>query len=125
MAKLSEKFTAQHMALFALAGSMILLNLIDSIKSSNRSTDNTQEVALDGSHYRNPKLSWYQKIFCRGYKTSLNCGFPFLHPKRAEFEAEGKIIREGAARDGVIVYRGRLNGTKDPFRHKIEFDPNQ
>ena len=124
MAKLSEKFTGQHIALFVVAGSVILLNLIDSMKSP-KSGEETQVVSFNGSKYRNPSLSWYQKIFCRGYQTSVNCGFPFMHPMRDEMESEGKRIREGAAPDGVVVYRGRLKGSKDPFKGKLEFDPNE
>lgn len=124
MAKLSEKFTGQHIALFAAAGSVILLNLIDSMKGPSSAAD-TRAVSTTGSKYSNPSLSWYQKIFCRGYQTSINCGFPFLHPMREEMESEGKRIREGAAPDGVVVYRGYLKGSKDPFKHKLEFDPNE
>jgi len=122
MAKLSEKFTGQHIALFVAAGSVILLNVIDTLKAP-RSGEQNQVTSASGSKYSNPTLTWYQKIFCRGYQTSLNCGFPFLHPMKDELESEGKRIREGAAPDGVIVYRGRLKGSKDPFKGKLEFDP--
>ena len=124
MAKLSEKFTGQHIALFAAAGCIILLNLVDAMKSP-KSAEENQAVSSTGTRYRNPTLSWYQKIFCRGYQTSINCGFPFLHPMREELESEGKTVREGAAPDGVVVYRGHLKGSRDPFRGKLEFDPNE
>lgn len=123
MAKLSEKFSGQHIALFVVAGSVIMLNLIDSFKAP-KSGEEKQMVSSTGSKYNNPTMSWYQRIFCRGYKTSLICGSPFLHPMREEMESEGKRIKEGAAPDGVIVYRGFLKGAKDPFRGKLEFDPN-
>jgi hypothetical protein len=124
MAKLSEKFTGQHMALFAAAGSVILLNIIDSLKGPTNPDDQLKAVSSNGSKYSNPSMSWYQKIFCRGYQRSLNCGFQFLHPMKDSLEEDGKVIREGAPKDGVVVYRGHLKGSKDPFHGKIQFDPN-
>lgn len=124
MAKLSEKFTGQHIALFAAAGSVILLNVIDSMKGPKNTEEQMKTASSSGSRYSNPSLSWYQRIFCRGYQRSINCGFQFLHPMKDSLEEEGKVIKEGAPQDGVVVYRGYLKGARDPFKGKIEFDPN-
>ena len=112
------------MALFAAAGSVILLNIIDTLKGPKNPGEQLKMVSSNGSKYSNPSMSWYQKIFCRGYQRSLNCGFQFLHPMKESLEEEGETIKEAAAADGVVVYRGYLKGSKDPFKGKIEFDPN-
>lgn len=123
--KLNEDMPAQHLALVAVAGVMIFLSVIDAMKGpSDPATKKVENASPDGSHYRNPRLSLWQKVFCRGYQRSMNCGFSFYHPMRREMEAQGKRIIEKAAPDGVVVYRGHLKGEKDALSGRIEFNPD-
>ena len=112
MFKLNEDAPGQHKALLAVAGVMIFLSMVDAIKGEDDPSVKNQQVAVSrrGPRHQNPSLSWYERVFCRGYQRSLNCSFSFYHPLRAELEAEGKRIREKDAPNGVVLYRGRLDG---------------
>lgn len=124
MFKKGEEISGQHKALFAIAGVMIFLSVVDAIKGPSDPKEKKIEVSPTGSLYRNPRLSLIEKIFCRGYQRSLTCGYSFYHPMRREMEAKGKRIREDKAPDGVIVYRGHLKGEKSGFGGRVEFDPD-
>ncbi len=122
--KLGKDASVQQLGVVAVAGVMIFLSVIDAIKGPSDSSDKkVKVVARDGSKYLNPRLSWYEKVFCRGYQRSLNCGFNFYHPLRGKLEAQGKRIVEKEAPNGVVVYRGYLKGDRDD-EGKIEFDPD-
>jgi hypothetical protein len=112
--KLNSDAPAQHKALLAVAGVLIFLSLVDVVKGgSDKSNATSNQVVLArGSKYQNPTLSWYDRIFCRGYQRSLSCGYNFYHPLRDELESQGKRIKEKKAPDGVVLYRGRLEGVK-------------
>ena len=124
MFKLNQDAPGQHKALLVVAGVMIFLSLIDSVRGPSEPGQKKVEVSPTGSKYRNPKISLIEKIFCRGYQRSLNCGFSFYHPMRREMEAKGKKIREGKAPDGVVAYRGHLKGERSDFGTKFQFDPD-
>ena len=122
MFKLSEDAPTQHIALLAVAGCIIFLSIIDSIKSPSDDNGNNAKPVSEQSttHYRNPRLSLIERIFCRGYQRSLSCGFTFYHPMRRELEAQGQRISEGKAPDGVTRYRGYLHGVDGNWEQNQE-----
>jgi hypothetical protein len=113
--KLNQDNPGQHKALLIVAGCMIFLSLLDSIRGGDDTSSKSKKVAVAsaGPRYRNPQLSWYEKVFCRGYQRSLSCGFKFYHPMKRQLQAEGKRIKEKPAPNGVVLYRGRLGGVED------------
>ncbi len=123
MFKLNEDTPTQHLALIAVAGVLVFLSMVDAVKSP--ATDKKElKLSSLGPRFQNPTLTWYERVFCRGYQRSFkSCGFRFIHPMRDELEEDGKRIKEGAAPDGVIVYEGHLRGTRDIASGKFVFDP--
>ncbi len=111
--KLSEEAPEQHMAVLGIAAVMIIVALVTSLgRSSSKPgvaapTESAQPGAIR-SKYRNPELSWYERLFCRGYQvSSLLCRPRFLHPMVEEF---GLDIEDGQAKTaGVIRYRGPIS----------------
>ena len=121
--KLNEEAPTQHKLLLGAVAVIIFLSIVDAFKSPSIHDDTVLELKPGESRYVNPELSWYEKIFCSGYQRSLKCQNRFLHPMRAEFEAEGKVIKEGPPRsDGVVLYRGHLKGDKRGLGGRIQLD---
>jgi hypothetical protein len=123
--KLSEEAPTQHLALLGVVGVIIFLSIVDSFKGPSASGDKEERVLRPGeARYANPQMSWYEKMFCRGYQRSFfSCNYRLLHPLRSEFESQNKRIREAPpANDGVVLYRGHLKGQKNPFGGKVHLD---
>lgn len=117
--KLSEDAPTQHMAIMALAGAFIFLSLLQGSSSSTGDKgENEQQQAVYSENgqkilYGNPTMSWYQKIFCRGFQRSSSCSYELLHPLKPYLLAEGAEIIEGAPEQKeVILYRGELPKNK-------------
>ncbi len=132
--KLNDASPQQHLAILVLAGVFIFINTIDMFKGKARqeektngpaprfaeTLDDTGEVISRQTKFQNPKLSWYERIFCRGYQRSGSCSFRFLHPFATESEAIAQGIPEGAPKnDHVVNYRGDL-GKNTAFSRNIE-----
>ena len=108
--KLGDEAPEQKMAVLGIAGVMILISLISSFGGSSgpKTASNVPAVAADGQivpKYRNPQLSWYEKLFCRGYQKSwFTCSSRMLHPSLEESVEDGD--KDG--KRGVIRYQGPL-----------------
>ena len=119
MFKLNEDAPSQHMAILVFAGIMIFFSIVGSIKNAFRGKEEPQ-AAPQGTfqetgipRYKNPELSWYEKIFCRGYQRAGFCSYRLLHPF-ASLLAENnvKLPEEPPEHTGVIDYRGPLPSQK-------------
>jgi len=116
--KLSEEMPGQHMAILAVAGAFIFLSLVEQFKAPGE--DRPEMPTIKGSYaltgetlYRNPQLSWYERLLCRGYQRSGFCSYKTLHPFRDVWEANGIRIRESRPKTkGAVRYRGRLGGNR-------------
>lgn len=96
---LNEDNPGQHMAILGVAGVFILLSLIQAITPD--STPAMQPKNVDQSYaatgkvrYGNPEMTWYERMFCRGFQRSSMCSYRLLHPLRAAAEREGAQIYE-------------------------------
>ena len=115
MFKLNEDAPTQHVAILVIAAVAIFMSTLDSIK--NALHDDTspqpmkQEVNESGTlmRFKNPEMTWYEKIFCRGYQRSDFCTYRLIHPFASIADESDVKVKEGPAeKTGVIGYRGRL-----------------
>ncbi|HMO17829.1 MAG TPA: hypothetical protein PKA63_06955 [Oligoflexia bacterium] len=123
--KLSEEAPTQHLMLLAVAGVFIFLSLVDAIRSPKRELASNQDMLMPGqSRYHNPEMSWYEKLFCRGYQRSFfSCNYRLLHPLREQFVSENKrIVEAPPPSDSVVLYRGHLKGQKSGIGGKVQLD---
>ncbi|MFN8391901.1 MAG: hypothetical protein U0136_16550 [Bdellovibrionota bacterium] len=123
--KLNDANPTQHLAIIILGGLFIFLNIVESWKyskshpgkdSSSQTqivttmVDETGTVVQKPTKYQNPKLSWYEAIFCRGLQRSSNCSYKLLHPFAEEGESLGVAIPNGEPKnEKVLYYRGSIN----------------
>lgn len=122
--KLNQEAPTQHLALLAVVGVIVFLSIVDAVKGPSIQIEPEERVLRPGeSRYENPQMSWYEKLFCRGYQRSFMCSFRLLHPLKSQFEAENKTIREAPPpSDGVVLYRGHVRGQKGYLGGKVQLD---
>ncbi len=112
--KLNTDAPGQHTAILVFGGVLLFLSVLEVIKSPSKSADEGPTVRLPYAEsgqvlYGNPKLTWYEQYFCRGYQRSGVCSYRLLHPFRPVLEEHGVEIRdEPPAKDNVVLYRGSL-----------------
>ena len=121
--KLNESSPQQHIAIIALAGSFIFLNVLQGAKASSKNDSKmadpivtssidsaTGQVVVRPTKFQNPKLSWYEWVFCRGMQRSSHCSFRFLHPFGSESENLGVNLPDAEPKQNhVVYYRGTIN----------------
>lgn len=117
--KLSEEAPTQHIAIMGLAAAFIFLSLLQGSSTPGSEQDGPEEQEVNYAEngqeilYGNPKMSWYQKIFCRGFQRSSSCSYELLHPLKPYLQAEGAEIIEGAPEQKTAIrYRGSLPQNK-------------
>ena len=112
--KLNADAPGQHLAILAIAGVFTALSLIDWAKGPRDNGAEIVEVkgpyALTGETlYDNPKLSWFERYFCKGYQRSGICSYKLRHPYEAVFSRYGIAVSEQPVKnEGIIRYRGSL-----------------
>ena len=126
--KLNKDMPEQHMAILALSGVFVVISLVDWARGPQQENPNSQipagTFAETGiTRYENPHMSWYERLFCRGYQRSASCSFRLLHPFGAVLDDSGVKVEEKAAQDGVVDYRGPLK-RRSLFGEKIRFEPS-
>jgi|GEM_PF-5387707 len=95
----TSQFQHRHYLFFSIL-LLVLIGFFYSHKSDNSSTtiselDDISDIigqntelssesyfgqSQDHSSLKNPKLSWFETLFCQGYQTSRNCPRRDLHP---------------------------------------------
>lgn len=120
--KLNEEHPTQHLVILVLGGVFTFLNIVESIKAPSddkplgpvkhtyTSVDEmTGEVREIESTRKNPEMTWYEKLFCRGYQRSTACSYRLLHPLKAGWDDAGIVVPESPPEQNhVIRYRGRI-----------------
>lgn len=120
--KLNDANPQQHLIIVIFAGAFIFLNLITMFKAKSNDPEFsdlprvTESVdALTGSistretKFVNPKVSWFESIFCRGMQRSSNCSYKLLHPFANDSEELAAMPDEEPKADHVVYYRGSIN----------------
>lgn len=114
--KLNSEAPEQQLAILFIGGFCVLLSLLsmlgsggDDAQTEEQETQLTSYVETGITKYKNPKLSWYERIFCRGYQRSASCSPRLVHPMRSKMEELGIEINDAPAGDpNAIDYNGSL-----------------
>lgn len=122
--KLNTDMPTQHLFILAIGGAIFFLNIISYFKVSSKEEkespetkiytttvdEMTGEVSNVETRYENPHLSWYQRIFCRGFQRSSFCSLKTIHPLEDEMISQGIKVPEGEAeKRGPVYFKGSLN----------------
>ncbi len=119
--KLNDASPQQHLMVIVGAGACIFLNVITYIKAdkgeaaamSNQprvtaSVDMaTGAITTRETRYNNPKLSWFDSLFCRGMERSKSCSYRLLHPfvnDDPDFVSDDAPPKQ----NHVVYYRGNI-----------------
>lgn len=111
--KLPDNLSGQQVGILVIGGILVFMSLIQALTSSTRRPGGEQQTVVEHQagepRYQNPKMTWFEKYFCRGYQRSGRCNFRLLHPFRDVFEEMGVEVEEGPApQTAVIDYSGPL-----------------
>lgn len=110
--KLNTDAPGQHMAILVIAFVFIWLSAIEAIKAPSESDAERgikRPYAESGlTLYSNPQMTWYERMFCRGYQRTTACSFRLLHPFKEVFDDYGIVVKEEPPKKNVIDYRGPL-----------------
>lgn len=119
---LTKDLSPQHMFIMVIGGGIFALNIISYFKASKKEEEvnmkiytssydeMTGETSNVETRYENPKLSWYQAIFCKGFQRSSICSLKTMHPLEDEMISQGIEVPEGEAEQkGVIYFKGTIN----------------
>ncbi len=128
--KLATDLTPQHIFIMTIGGAIFALNMIMYFKASSREKEAQGETKVYTSsydemtgetnnvetRYENPKLTWYQSLFCRGFQRSTEsffgkhvCSLKTLHPLEDEMISQGIEVPEGEAEQkGAIYFKGNI-----------------
>jgi len=121
--KLNETSPQQHLMVICGAGACIFLNVLtwwksgpsaDDVKSAQpRVTESvdlaTGSVSVRNTKFVNPKLSWYESIFCRGIQRSSMCSYKLLHPFANDQDIPEAMEDGEPKSDHVVYYRGSIS----------------
>lgn len=105
MFKLEGSDSIQKMILFAGGGIFAALNLFCSFGPPE--ADQAPRVRIEDlqpghTFWTNPELTWYERIFCRGYQHSDGCSYRWLHPIVEAEKNKGWIPPEGPPPSKVV-----------------------
>src|SRR5262245_40578430 len=96
--KLSEDAPGQHIAIMVVAGVFIFFSVISTLTAPDR-TGGIGEEVVQGTYaetgevrYGNPQMTWYERLFCRGFQRSSACSYRLLHPLKDSLEEQGVNI---------------------------------
>ena len=123
--KLNDANPQQHLAIICLAGVFLFLNMMPLFKSkgddkaegpqqkyANSFDPMSGQLVARETKFQNPKIGWWESLFCRGYKRSSFCSFKLLHPFGEESEELGVDLPEGEPeKDHVVYFRGSLGNS--------------
>lgn len=126
--KLNDDNPGEHKAILIGGGLMLLLSMFQMFTGGGDSkSDKTKEkvqnvsqnideasgqISYQKTYWQNPKMTWWETIFCRGYQRSAGCSYNFKHPRRTDLEALGKKINDAPpSRDHIIGYVGPMEKT--------------
>lgn len=123
--KLNESAPGQHLAILIGGGVIVFLNILSYLKAPETTDPNapvikerifteqidsqTGEVRRTETLYRNPSLSWFDRLFCRGLHRSSNCNEEVKHPIEDQEELG---LNAPQADKKVLYYRGDLKQEK-------------
>lgn len=121
--KLATELTPQHKFIMVIGGAIFALNIISYLKApspeeiqgnvkifTSSYDEMTGETSNIETRYENPKLTWYQAIFCRGFQRSSFCSLKTMHPLEDEMISQGIQVPEGEAEQkGVIYFKGSIS----------------
>lgn len=122
--KLNESAPQQHMAIVVLAGLFIFINTLEAFKAKSRHDEKVNgptqkfsdsfdpmsgQLVARETKFQNPKLTWYEWIFCRGFQRSSSCSYRLLHPFGNEDESLGASLPDERPKTEHVVYsRGNV-----------------
>ena len=118
--KLNDANPQQHLMIVIFGGACIFLNLITAFKADKGEDEisdqprmaqqvdlSTGAVTMRETRFNNPKLSWYESIFCRGIQRSSSCSYKMLHPFATD--DPDFVVPDGEPeKDHVVYYRGNI-----------------
>ena len=125
--KLSTDAPEQHLAILCVAGFCVFVSVISAFTSGDEADQdvaNQQASYLESgiTKYDNPQLTWWEKLFCRGYQRSQGCGYRFMHPLKQKFEDLGIEVQEAPANKvNAVDYNGSLP-TNRAFSGRIKVE---
>jgi len=109
----TQKLTIMIVGSICIAGNLLLtyFNSADGPKLPAE----IPQFSTDGqaTYWQNPNLSWYQKLFCRGFQSSSICSHAFIHPSPELVAREGGSVsgpQKGVVASTVATSRGRTLG---------------
>jgi len=121
--KLNETNPQQHLMILVGAGACIFLNFITMFKARSnepellsnqpRLTESidavTGSISTRETKFTNPKLSWFESIFCRGMQRSSNCSYKLLHPFANDSDEFQTLPDAEPKSNHVVYYRGSIS----------------